>query len=84
MVWVTNAKYISKYSILISFNDGTEGVVDFQSILEKDNRAVLKELMDLNLFRDFSLALDTISWSNGADFAPEFLYEKAKNGIKVA
>jgi hypothetical protein len=32
-------------------------------------------LRDLDVFRKFALVGNTIEWKNGADFAPEFLYE---------
>ena len=31
---------------------------------------------DLKFFRQFLIRYNTLSWENGADFAPEFLCEK--------
>ena len=36
---------------------------------------VFGELKDHGKFMQFGLTAMTIEWSNGADFAPEFLYE---------
>ncbi len=41
---------------------------------------VLEPLKDAHYFRQFSVDPDlhTLVWPNGADFAPEFLYERAQ------
>jgi hypothetical protein len=35
-----------------------------------------KPLKDVKFFRRFLIRYNTLSWKNGADFAPEFLREK--------
>lgn len=74
---LTKAEYLRGYKIRLVFDDGTEGVVDFESELWGE---VFEPLKDIDTFRQFTLdqELATIVWPNGADFAPEFLYEKAK------
>lgn len=76
-IHVTNAKYIRDYQIWLSFNDGTEGTVDLGLELYGEVFAPLK---DKEFFRSFYLDGHTISWSNGADFAPEFLREQIDAG----
>jgi hypothetical protein len=41
---------------------------------------VLEPLREIERFREVSLhpKLDTIVWPNGADLAPEFLYERVR------
>ena len=75
MVDVIEAKYLHDYTIWLRFDDGSEGEVDLASELEGP---VFEPLRDLEVFRNFSIPPEfgTISWPNGADFAPEFLYEK--------
>lgn len=69
---VTEAKYIDCYKIWLSFNDGVEGEIDLSSEL---NGEIFEPLKDKSFFRSFTLEGYTLSWSNGADFAPEFLRE---------
>ena len=71
---VREAKYLHDYVIWLRFNDGAEGEIDLESELEGE---VFGPLRDKQLFRRFRVdpELETIVWENGADLAPEFLYE---------
>ena len=75
IVDVIEAKYLHDYTIWLRFDDGTTGEVDLADELDG---AVFEPLRDLDYFRQFSIPKDlgTIAWPNGADFAPEFLYQK--------
>ena len=72
---VTEAKYERDYVIRLKFNDGAEGFVDLSAELYGE---MFEPLRDLQRFRAFKVdpELRTIVWDNGADFAPEFLYER--------
>ncbi len=74
---VIEAEYVRDYTIRVKFADGTEGDIDLQNELEGE---VFEPLRDETYFRSFQVHPDlhTITWPNGADFAPEFLYEKVK------
>jgi hypothetical protein len=78
MVWVVNAEILEEYKIEVKFNDGTEGIIDFQNIIEDDNREIIRELLDKNKFQTARVEYDTLVWENGVDFAPEYLYERVK------
>lgn len=69
---VIQAKYIEEYKVWLSFNDGAEGEIDLISELSGE---IFEPLKDKAFFRSFTLEGHTLSWSNGADFAPEFLRE---------
>ena len=74
---VREAKYLHDYVVWLRFNDGAEGEVDLADELEGE---VFGPLRDRSKFRDFRVdsEMETIVWSNGADLAPEFLYENMK------
>lgn len=72
---VTDAKYIKDYTIWAKFNDGTSGNVDLSSELDM---GVFKPLQVIDYFKNFKIRGHTLSWDNGADFAPEYLHEKAR------
>ncbi len=69
------AKHVQGFVIHLRFADGTEGDVDFEGELDGE---VFRPLKDAAFFKKFVLHPDlhTLTWPNGADFAPEFLYDK--------
>ncbi len=71
------ARYQSDYRIWLKFADGVTGEVDLEDELWGD---VFEPLKDKVRFAAFVLSeeLETIVWPNGADFAPEFLYQKLR------
>ena len=71
---VIDAKYVKDYTIWVEFNDMTSGNVDLSSELDV---GVFKPLQDIDYFKNFKIRGHTLSWDNGADFAPEFLQKKA-------
>jgi hypothetical protein len=74
---ITEAKYVEGYKLYIRFSDGSEGEVNFEQELTGE---IFEPLKDISFFRKFSLnhEIHTIMWPNGADFAPEFLYENLR------
>ncbi len=68
-------KYKGEYRLWLRFSDGVEGEVDFEKELWGE---VFQPLKDKARFAELSLdkELETIVWPNGADFAPEFLYQQ--------
>ena len=69
---VTGAEHRGGYRIHVQFNDKTAKTIDFGPWLEGP---MFEPLKDLDYFRKFFLDGGTIAWPNGADIAPETLYE---------
>ena len=72
MLRIIDVDYIQDYQLLITFNDGSRKRVDLKPYLIGE---VFGELLDPNKFIQYGLTPVTIEWANGADLAPEFLYE---------
>lgn len=70
--YVIKAEYRGGYRIRVSFNDGSEKTIDFGEWLEGP---IFEPLRDLGYFQRFFLDGGTVTWPNGADVAPETLYE---------
>ncbi|MCH8474738.1 MAG: DUF2442 domain-containing protein [Opitutales bacterium] len=68
---IEDAKYLDGYSVWVKFNDGTEGQVNLESELEGP---VFVPLRNPDYFKKFTLEGHTLTWPNGADFAPEYLH----------
>jgi hypothetical protein len=73
MLHIEKAEYCSDYKIKVFFNDGFVGIADFENTINNDSLFIIQQLKDMNLFKDFNVSLHTIVWSNGLDFAPEFI-----------
>jgi hypothetical protein len=73
---VVRAEYREAYRIHLTFDDRTEGVVDFEPWLEGE---VFEPLKDVEYFKRFFMDGGTVSWPNGADIAPETLYDQVKS-----
>jgi hypothetical protein len=69
---IIEAKYLKNHTVWLKFNDGSAGEVDLSQELEG---SIFKPLQDVAYFKRFNLQGHTLSWENGADFAPEFLKE---------
>ncbi len=66
---VVAAKHIEGHRIAVRFNDGSSGKVDLTESLAVP---IFQPLRDVECFRRFSVEGHTLSWPNGADFAPEY------------
>lgn len=73
---VTEVKYLEDYQVQVSFNDGRTGIADLKEAL---HGTVFQALKEKKLFSQLKLdkELDTITWPNGADLAPEYIYFRA-------
>jgi hypothetical protein len=74
MHFVADVAYMSEYKLLLRFQNGVTKVVDLGPYLDGE---VFEPLRNVEYFRTVKVNsdIDTIVWKNGADFAPDFLYE---------
>ncbi len=72
---VVEVKSLEDYRLWLRFNDGTTGTVDLSAELWGP---MFEPLKDKTLFGQAAIhpELETVTWPNGADLAPEFLYEQ--------
>ncbi|MGB3850614.1 MAG: DUF2442 domain-containing protein [Tunicatimonas sp.] len=73
-IWVTEATYTADYKVYLAFSDGSSGEVDLESHFQTP---IFQPLREKEYFKSFKLGEWTLEWENGADFAPEFLYDLA-------
>ena len=70
---VLEARHLRDYCVWLRFSDGAVGEVDLADELEGP---VFGPLRDTDRFKRFAVTHHTLTWENGADFAPEFLRER--------
>jgi len=75
IIHVKKAKYISNYNIAIDFDNGEKGIVDLSFL---SWNGVFESIKNLENFKKFKVnkEIGTICWENGADIAPDTLYQK--------
>ena len=74
---VTSIEYRDGYTFHVVFDDGLEGDVCLAEYVGKG--PVFAPLRDVAYFRQARIEGGTIAWPNGADIAPETLYEEVAN-----
>jgi hypothetical protein len=73
---IVEVKVLEDYRLWLRFHDGVSGTVDLATELWGP---VFEPLKDKTLFAQVTVhpELHTVTWPNGADLSPEFLYKQA-------
>jgi hypothetical protein len=69
---IEEAKYLDGYRVWLKFNSGIDGQVDLKNELDGP---IFEALQDPEYFKQFTIEGHTLTWPNGADFAPEYLHD---------
>ena len=72
---IIKAEYLDGYRIWVRFRDGTEGEVD---LVNEIDGTVFAPLKDIGFFKEFTLEGNTLTWPNGAEFAPDFIHSSLR------
>ena len=70
---VLEARHVRDYVVWLQFSDGVAGEVNLSAELDGP---IFGPLRDIEQFKRLSVSYHTLTWPNGADFAPEFLRER--------
>jgi len=73
---VVRAEQRGPFRICLTFNDGLERTLEFSECLVGP---IFEPLRDPEYFARFFIEGGTLTWPNGADIAPETLYERARS-----
>ncbi|MBI4685890.1 MAG: DUF2442 domain-containing protein [Nitrospirae bacterium] len=76
MIHVIEAEYLENYIIKVWFDDGSVKIVDLEPYAKRGG--IFSRLADKEFFKKYFIDLNTLCWPNGADIAPERLYEIGK------
>ena len=80
---ITQAEVAGRHSLRLAFNNGTQKTVNVQPLLDGP---IFEPLKNSSYFARVTLDTfcGTVVWPNGADFAPEALYELTPEGHPTA
>ena len=78
MHFVENVQYFAEYKIKLTFEDSIVKIIDLKPHLDGE---IFEPLIDIEYFKSVKINpdIDTVVWSNEADFSPDFLYEIGEN-----
>ncbi|MEW5771268.1 MAG: DUF2442 domain-containing protein [Pseudomonadota bacterium] len=68
------------YRLAVTFMDGTNGIVDLSGVATAHDCGVFAGLKELAMFEQARLELGVVTWPNGADIDPAWMYEELKAG----
>lgn len=66
---------MSGLRLAVTFNDGRDGVVDFSGVTTSAEPGIYAPLKDSAYFERVTIALGAVTWPNGADIDPMWMYE---------
>lgn len=74
---ITDVRYVGAFTVWLRFSDGSQGDLDLSQDLDGP---MFEPLRNRVFFSHVQLhpELRTLTWPNGADFAPEFLRARLK------
>lgn len=69
---------LADYRLAVTFVDGTKGTADFSAILNATEPGIFGALKDKAYFNQARLKLGVVTWPNGADIDPAWMYEEIR------
>lgn len=71
---VTGVRTLSDYCLLLTFEGSETRIFDCKTCFDLP---IFHPLRDKNLFQTARVSFNSIAWANGADIAPETLYDES-------
>ena len=72
---VKQVEILDNHQLLLTFDNGEKRIFDVEPLFSFGR---FRELTSPSLFKTVRVSFDTISWSNGLDLDPEYLYEHSE------
>jgi len=69
---------LPEYRLAVTFMDGTKGIADLSSVLTSERCGIFEALKDKAYFDQARLDLGVVTWPDGADIDPTWMYEQIK------
>jgi hypothetical protein len=69
---------LPEYLLAVTFMDGTNGIADFSAVRTAREGGIFEALKDKACFGQARLELGVVTWPNGADVDPAWMYEEIR------
>ena len=69
---IKRVQYLDGYRVKLWFSNGD---IKIANLSESFDDPIFEPMKNLSYFKNFTIRYNTIEWENGADYAPEYLYE---------
>jgi hypothetical protein len=66
------------YRLAVTLQDGTKGVADLSALASDLDRGIYDALRDATYFAQARIELGAVTWPNGADLDPAWMYDELK------
>ena len=66
---------LPEFRLALTFRDGLTGIADFSAIKASKNNGIYEALADADFFAQVQITLGVLTWPNGADMDPVWLYD---------
>jgi hypothetical protein len=67
------------YRLSVTFQDGTSGIADLSGVLTAKECGAYEALKDKSFFEQAHIEIGVVTWPNGADIDPAWMYEEIKD-----
>lgn len=69
---------LANYRLAVTFNDGSSGIADLSSVTKTKDAGIYSALADPAIFEQATISLGVVTWPNGADLDPAWMYERLR------
>ena len=70
--YIEKVETTAPFTVLIQYKTGEKRLFNAENYLTGE---IFIPLRDEKLFNQYKISFNTLEWPNGADFAPEFIWE---------
>lgn len=77
---VQAVRVLPKLQLAVTFRDGRCGVLDCSAVRAPGDHGIFAPLADTDFFAQVTVDLGVLTWPNGADLDPAWIYEEVGHG----
>lgn len=71
---------LPNHQLMVTFRDGRSGTLDCSSVCQPGDHGIFAPLADPGFFAQVTIELGALTWPNGADLDPCWIYEELGKG----